>query len=204
MESTIRVCPVGAGRKPQGGRPMARLTIVDPAQATGETKELLDAVKAKTGAIPNMTKALANSPAALRAYLELSSALAGGSLDIALRERIALGTAEHNACTYCLSAHAFLAKNVAKLDQGEIDAARRFTSGDERVAAGLRFARAVLEQRGQVSEGDLDQVRAAGYSDGELAEIVANVALNTLTNYFNRMADSDAEFPGVEPAAIAA
>ena len=183
---------------------MARLTIVDPAQATGETKELLDSVKASMGAIPNMTKALANSPAALRAFLDLHSAVAGCSLDGAMRERIALGTAEHNACTYCLSAHAFLAKNVAKLDQGEIDAARRFTSGDERVAAGLRFARAVLEQRGQVSEGDLDQVRAAAYSDGELAEIVANVALNTLTNYFNRMAYSEAEFPRVEPAAIAA
>jgi uncharacterized peroxidase-related enzyme len=183
---------------------MARLTIIDPAQATGETKELLDEVKAKIGAIPNMHRALANSPAALRAYLDLNSACSGGNLDAAMRERIALGTAEHNACTYCLSAHTFLAKNVAKLDQHEIDAARRFESGDERVAAGLRFARAVLEQRGEVSDEDLDRVRAAGYSDGELAEIVANVALNTLTNYFNRLAAPDLEFPGVEPVAIAA
>jgi uncharacterized peroxidase-related enzyme len=183
---------------------MARLTIVDPAQATGETKELLDAVKASMGSIPNLTKALASSPAALRAYLDLRSALAGGSLDGALRERIALGTAEHNACTYCLSAHTFLAKNVAKLDQVEIDAARRLESDDERSQAGLRFTRAVLEQRGQVSDDDLDQVRAAGYGDGELAEIVANVALNTLTNYFNRLADPDLEFPRVEPVALAA
>ena len=183
---------------------MARLTIVDPAQATGETKELFDVVKARMGAIPNLTRALANSPAALRAFLDLNSELAGGSLDGAMRERIALGTAEYNACTYCLSAHTFLAKNVAKLDQHEIDAARRFESDDERSAAGLRFARAVLEQRGQVSDEDLDQVRAAGYSDGELAEIIANVALNTLTNYFNNLADADVEFPRVEPAAIAA
>src|ERR671915_228424 len=124
---------------------MARLTIVDPAQATGETKELFDSVKASMGAIPNMTKALANSPAALRAFLDLHSAVAGCSLD-----------------------------------------------------------GAVLERRGQVSDEDLDRVRAAGYSDGELAEIVANVALNTLTNYFNRMAAPDLEFAGVEPAAIAA
>ena len=183
---------------------MARLTIVDPAQATGETKELFDAVKASMGAVPNLTKALANSPAALRAFLGLNSALAGGSLDVATRERIALGTAEYNACTYCLSAHTFVAKNVAKLDQHEIDAARRLEADDERIQAGLRFTRAVLEQRGQVSDEDLDKVRAAGYSDGEIAEIVANVALSVLTNYFSRMADPDPEFPRVEPAGVAA
>ena len=116
---------------------MARLTMIDPAQATGETKELFDAVKASMGAIPNLTKALAGSPTALRAFLALHDTLAGGSLDGAMRERIALGTAEYNACTYCLSAHTFLAKNVAKLDQYEIDAARRFESDDERSAAGV-------------------------------------------------------------------
>src|SRR5919107_402500 len=165
MESTISFLPTRAGRasQPQGARPMARLTIVDPAQATGETKELLDEVKASMGVIPNMTKALANSPAALRTFLALNSALAGGSLDGAMRERIALGTAEHNACTYCLSAHTFVAKNVLKLDRRDIDAARRFESRDERIGAGLRFARAVLEQRGGVSDEDLDRVRTAGY-----------------------------------------
>ena len=94
--------------------------------------------------------------------------------------------------------------NVAKLGHDEIDAARRFESDDERIEAGLRFTRAVLEQRGQVSDDDLEQVRDAGYSDAELAEIVANVALNTLTNYFNRLADPDIEFPRVEPMAVAA
>src|ERR671918_451475 len=183
---------------------MARLTMIDPAQATGETKELFDAVKAKLAAIPNLVKALANSPAGLRAYLDVSSALAGGNLDGAMRERIALGTAEYNACTYCLSAHAFVAKHVVRLAPHEIDAARRFESHDKRVAAGLRFARTVLEQRGQVSDEDLDRVRAAGYSDGELAEIVANVALSTLTNYFNRLADPEIEFPRVDPVDVAA
>ena len=183
---------------------MARLTIVDPAQATGETQELFDAVKASMGAIPNLTKALAGSPTALRGFLALHNALAGGSLDPAVRERIALCTAEHNACTYCLSAHSFLAKNVAKLGDDEIDAARRFESDDERIEAVLHFTRAVLEQRGQVSDDDLEQVRAVGYSDAELAEIVANVALNTLTNYFNRLADPDIEFPRVEPVDVAA
>lgn len=183
---------------------MARLTTVNVAGATGETKDLFDAVKAHMGAIPNLTKALAVSPTALRAYLAFHEALDNGSLDPGLRERIALGSAEYNACTYCLSAHSFLAKNVAKLSQDEIAAARRFTSADPRIDAGLRFTRAVLEQRGEVSDDDLDLVRAAGYSDGELAEIVADVALNTLTNYFNRLADPDNEFPRADPVAVAA
>src|SRR5919106_3799406 len=137
----------GGTAQAQGARRMARLTMIDPARATGETKELLDAVKAKMGAIPNLIKALANSPAALRAYLDVSSALAGGNLDAAMRERIALGTAEYNACTYCLSAHTFVAKHVVRLDPHEIAAARRFESHDERVAAGLRFAPAGPPQR---------------------------------------------------------
>src|SRR5918999_5234541 len=129
----------GGTAQAQGARQMGRLTMIDPARATGETKELLDAVKAKMGAIPNLTKALANSPAALRVYLDVSSALAGGKLDGAMRERIALGTAEYNACTYCLSAHAFVAKHVVRLDPHEIAAARRFESHDERIAAVLAF-----------------------------------------------------------------
>src|ERR671918_1784567 len=182
---------------------MSTIPAID-ATATPEQAAALADVRKALGSVPNLAKVMANSPAVVKAWLALSAALGEGALPASIRERIALGTAEYNECTYCLSAHTFLARNVARLDQHEIDAARRFGSGDERVAAGLRFARAVLEQRGQVSDEDLDQVRAAGYSDGELAEIVANVALSVLTNYFNRMADTDVEFPRVEPAAIAA
>lgn len=177
---------------------VSRLGSVEPSEATGRTKELLEAVQAKLGTTPNITKAMAASPAVLEGYLGLSGGLGAGGLDPALRERIALGVAEYNGCGYCLAVHSFVAKNVAKLPDGEIAQSRRFDSGDARVAAGLEFASTVLVNRGGVTDADLDRVRDAGYSDAEIAEIVATVALNVLTNYFNKVADVELDFPPVE------
>jgi hypothetical protein len=59
----------------------------------------------------------------------------------------------------------------------------------------IRFARKVVDQRGQVSDADIAGVRAAGLNDGAIAEVVANVALNIFTNYFNHVAETDIDFP---------
>jgi uncharacterized peroxidase-related enzyme len=179
---------------------MSRLTTIDPAQATGETRELLDATQRTFGAIPNTAKILASSPAALKTWLESVRALAGGQLDPALREQIALGVAEANECGYCLSAHAYVAKHVTRLSDEAIAESRRLSSTDPKVDAALAFAGTVLETRGAVEDADVEQVRAAGYSDGEIAEIVAHVAFNVLTNYFNKVADTEIEYPRVTPA----
>jgi uncharacterized peroxidase-related enzyme len=176
---------------------MSRLTIFDPAQATGETRELLDATQRTLGVIPNTAKILASSPAALRTWLETIRALAVGQLDPGLRERIALGMAQTNGCEYCLSGHAYVAKHVAHLSDQAIEESRRLSSADPKVDAALSFTRAVLETRGGVSDADVEQVRAAGYSDGEIAEMIAHVALNVLTNYFNKVADTEVDFPRV-------
>jgi uncharacterized peroxidase-related enzyme len=176
---------------------MSRIQSVDPKQATGKTKKLLDAVEAKLGVTPNMTKAMAASPATLEGYVSLSSAL--GSVPAAIAERIALGVAETNGCSYCLSAHSYLAENVAKLDSLEIQRARHFESKEKRAAAALRFARAVLETRGGVSDADIGSARRAGLADRELADIVALVAVNVFTNYFNKAFNVDVDFPRVDP-----
>lgn len=183
---------------------MSRLTPIDPAQASGETRELLEATQRTLGVIPNMARVLASSPAALKAWLESLRALAGGTLDPGLRERIALGVAEANECGYCLSAHTYVAKHVTHLSDDAIQESRQLSSSNPRVDAALSFAQAVLETRGGVSDNDVEQVRAAGYSDGEIAEIVVHIALNVLTNYFNKVADTDIDFPHVAPAGKAA
>lgn len=177
---------------------MSRIKAVDPEQATGQTKELLDAVQAKLGVTPNMTKTMAVSPAVLEGYLGLSGALGGGAISAPVAERIALGVAETNACGYCLSAHSYLAENVAKIDGPDIERARQFESADEKAAAALRFSEAVVDARGAIAESDLSEARNAGLNDGELAEIVAHVALNVFTNYFNRAFEVDVDFPAVE------
>jgi AhpD family alkylhydroperoxidase len=142
---------------------------------------------------------MANSPAVLQGYMALSGALAGGVLPVADRERLALATAEYNRCTYCLSAHSYLGKNVAKLDADEIERARHAESSDPHSAALLALSDAIARSRGAVDEVALKTARAAGVTDAEISEVVGNLALNILTNYFNIVADTDADLPVVTP-----
>jgi uncharacterized peroxidase-related enzyme len=159
---------------------------------------LLNGVKAKLGSVPNLFRLLAVSPAGLEGYLGLSGALGKGLLDARTRERIALAVAEFNGCGYCTSAHAFIGRNMAGLSDTEIAANRRGDSTDERAAAAVKFAIKIVEARGQVSDADVAAVRVAGYSDAELVEIVLHVALNTLTNYVNEVAETTIDFPAVK------
>lgn len=177
---------------------MSRLPLVDPATATGPAKNLLDAVGKKLGIVPNMTRALANSPAALKAYLDLSGALAGASLDAKTRERIALAVGEVNGCDYCVAAHSTIGGKLG-LTREELLDARLGTADTPKTRAVLRFARNLVLQRGLATDGDLVDVRAAGVTDGEIAEIVAVTALNVFTNWFNHVADTPIDFPAAEP-----
>lgn len=178
---------------------MSRIKPVDPAAADEKVKPLLDAVQAKLGVTPNMMRTMAQSPAVLEGYLSLSGALANGTIRGPLGELIALDVAEANGCAYCLSAHSFLGTNVANLNPEEIGAARSADSGDPKTRAALRFARQVNEQRGQVSDAQVQAVRDAGFEDAAIAELVAHVALNVLTNYFNNTAQTEIDFPVVRP-----
>jgi uncharacterized peroxidase-related enzyme len=176
---------------------MSRLPLIDPTTATGSTRDLLDTVQTRFGATINMTRAMANSPALLKGYLELSGALASGALPVATRELIALAVSETNACSYCLSAHTYLAQNVARLDDDTIEAGRNADSADPEIAAALTLAVAVTESRGDISDADLATARAAGLSDKQIAEVIGHVALTVLTNYFNKAVDVDVDFPVV-------
>lgn len=161
------------------------------------SQPLLQAVKRQLGVVPNLFRVVGNSPAALEGYLGLNGALGKGKLDAKTRERIALAVAEINSCGYCLAAHSYLAKNLAKLDEAEIAANRGGTSNDPKADAAVAFAAKIVRKRGHVAAADLDAVRAADYDDAEIIEIVLHVALNTLTNYVNEVAGTDIDFPVV-------
>jgi uncharacterized peroxidase-related enzyme len=176
---------------------MSRITAVDPAKATGKTRELLDAVEKKLGLIPNMTRTMAQSPAVLEAYVNFSDALAAGKLDAKLREQLALISAEANSCSYCASAHTAIGKIVG-LDEDAILSAREGYSRNPKTDAALKFARAVIDKRGDVSDADVQAASEAGFSEGEVGEIIAHVALNTFTNYFNVVAQTKIDFPKVQ------
>jgi uncharacterized peroxidase-related enzyme len=165
--------------------------------APAASQPLLQAVKKQLGVVPNLFRLVANSPAALEGYLNLSGALGKGELPAPTRERIALVVAEINGCNYCLSAHTYLGKNVAKLDDAEIAANRSGASNDIKADAAVRFAAKVTTLRGHVTNEDFAAVKAAGYTDAQIIEIVQHVALNTWTNYINTVGQTEIDFPAV-------
>lgn len=159
------------------------------------SRPMLEQVSKQLGSVPNLFRVAALSPAALEGYLGMSSALAKGRLPAATRERIALAVAELNGCNYCLSAHTYLASNLAKLPAQEIAANRSGRSTDPKADAAVVFARSVAERRGHIADADVAAVRAAGYDDAQIVEIVQHVALNTWTNYLNEVTQTVIDFP---------
>ncbi len=175
---------------------MQTLKRIEPAVATGKTKQIFDAFQRSLGTVPNLMRTLANSPAALNAYVSFSGALNEAQLPAPLREQIAIAFANTNYCDYCLSAHSALGK-LAGVSDADLTRARTADAADEKAAAALRFAVNVVRERGRVPSSEVEALRAFGYSDGDIAEIVAAVALNMFTNYFNPIAGTEIDFPVV-------
>jgi uncharacterized peroxidase-related enzyme len=171
--------------------------------APAAAQPLLQAVKKQLGIAPNLFRLVANSPAALEGYVSLSGALGKGALPAATRERIALAVAEINGCDYCLSAHTYLGRNVAKLDDAEITANRHGASNDVKADAAVKFAVRVTNTRGHITNDDFAAVKSAGYTDAQIIEIVQHVALNTWTNYINTVGETEIDFPVVKATKVA-
>jgi uncharacterized peroxidase-related enzyme len=170
--------------------------------APAAAQPLLQAVKKQLGIAPNLFRLVSNSPAALEGYVSLSGALGKGELPAATRERIALAVAEINGCDYCLSAHTYLGR-LAKLEDAEIAANRHGASNDVKADAAVKFAVRVTNTRGHITSDDFAAVKAAGYSDAQIIEIVQHVALNTWTNYINTVGETEIDFPVVKASKVA-
>jgi len=177
---------------------MSRLAIPTSIEtAPAASQPLLQGVKKQLGLAPNVFRLTSNSPAALEGYVGLLGALGKGKLPAPTRERIALAVAEANGCDYCLSAHTYLGRNLAHLDDAEMTANRSGASNDPVADAAVRFAAKVVQARGRVSDDDVRAVKAAGYDDAQVIEIVQHVALNIWTNYVNLVAETEIDFPVV-------
>ncbi len=175
---------------------MQRIPTLTAGQADSATQALLDAVQAKLGLTPNLYRTVGQSPVALAALLGLGETLSKGVLNARVREQIALVVAEQNGCDYCLAAHTAIG-GLLKLEVHEMEENREGRSANAKTEAALQFARVLVQKRGTISDTDMNQVRAAGHSDAEIGEIVAHVALNTFTNYFNNAVQTDIDFPKV-------
>jgi uncharacterized peroxidase-related enzyme len=177
-----------------------RIPTITNETTTPQVLETLAGVKKSLGMVPNLFATVAQSPAALQAYLGFSGALGHGSLPAKLRESLALAVGEANACDYCVSAHTLLG-GMAGLNAQNVTDARRGTAADPKTAVALAFARKVVKDRGVVSDADVQALRTAGYTNGDIVEIVAHVALNLFTNYFNHIAATEIDFPRAEKLA---
>ncbi len=176
---------------------MNRIPLIDRASAPANVAGTLDAIHSAFGATPNMFGTVAQSPAALNAMWGFFGALGnGGSIDAQLGEKIAVAVANRNDCHYCLAAHTALGRK-AGASAAEMGAAQTGQSEDPRTAAALAFALTLVEERGQVTEADVQTLRSAGFSDGQAVEIVAHVALNLFTNYVNVAFAVPVDFPSV-------
>jgi uncharacterized peroxidase-related enzyme len=175
---------------------MSRIPLVERHAAAPDRQATLDAVQGALGGVPNMFRAVANSRAALRSMWGSFAALGQGVLGAALGEQIAVAVAQRNHCEYCLAAHTALGQK-AGLSADTLRAAQAGESADPRTAAALRFALALVEQRGQVSAAQVQAVRDAGFDDEALMEIVAHVALNLFTNYVNVAFEVPVDFPRI-------
>ena len=149
-----------------------------------------------------MFRAVANSPAALQSLWGSFGALGGGVIPAQLGEKIAVAIADRNACHYCLAAHTALGRK-AGASSAEMTAAQHGESADPQTAAALRFALAVVEQRGQIDAAEVQALRDAGFDDRQIVELLAHVALNLFTNYVNVAFDVPVDFPGVKLRAAA-
>ena len=176
---------------------MPRVPLIDRNSASGDTRTVLDQVHAAFGVTPHMFRATANSSAALKAMWGFFGALGGGTLPATLGEQIAVAVADRNACHYCLAAHTALGRK-AGATADEMAAAQAGESRDPRTAAALRFALQLVEGRGQVTAGQVQALRDAGFSDTEVVEVIAHVALNLFTNYLNVALDVPVDFQRIE------
>src|SRR6266850_3424317 len=177
---------------------MSRLTAVKTNGATSELNRSLKTSRLKLTEAPRVRQVMANAPASLRAYIRADAALVRGQLTPRQREQVALTVAEINGSSYSLSAHYDSGKSLG-LTPEEMQLARNATAADRKAETMLRFTQAVVLQRGEISDEDFQALGKAGFSDAQIVEIVANIALNIFSNYFNSVAKTEVDFPLLQP-----
>jgi len=181
---------------------MSRLTAVKTNGATSELNRSLKTSRLKLTEAPRFLQVMANSPASLRAYIRADAALVRGQLTPRQREQVALAVAEINGSSYSLSAHYETGKRLGLTDH-EMQLARNATAVDPKADTMLRFTQAVVLQRGEISDDDFHALRKVGFTDAQIVEIVANIALNIFSNYFTSVARTEVDFPLLQPGADA-
>jgi uncharacterized peroxidase-related enzyme len=178
---------------------MPRIPIPGRDEAPPESHQILHNVNKMLGFVPNLHRLMSISPNALAGWAELMRSLSK-TLDVKTREGMALAVSEVDGCNYCLAAHSYISTNLAKIAPEEIALNREGRSRDPKRQAAIAFAKALIERRGQVSDEEFDAVRAAGWTDANIVEMIALSAQFLLTNFMNNAVQTPIDFPEVASA----
>lgn len=173
---------------------MQTLKPFDVTAAQGKTKELFNTIERRMGRIPNMIRIMGQSQAVLDAYLHFNEVFAESKTSPKLRSLISALVSEINGCQYTLATALTFGRREGASDE-ELSAARRAESSDPKTAAALRFVVQTVRGHGAVPVSDVGELRAAGYSDEEIVELIGLTSLNILRNYFNLIAGTEVDFP---------
>lgn len=179
---------------------MSRIAIPAVSNATGATAEVYARVrKIAGGSVPNLFATVGHvAPATLNAVLDAEGALASSSLSKQDLETIKLLVSEQTGCDYCVAAHVMLGKMTGLSPETLRQIRAGKATGDAKRDALVHFVLTLQGTRGTIDESEFTAIRAAGYSDTQLAEISLAIAMTIFTNTFNRINDTDVDFPPVK------
>lgn len=170
-----------------------------PESAPEAAKPVLREAQENYGMIPNLYGVLAEEPAAAQAYAALNDALADSGLNPAEQQVAILAVSVENGCEYCVAAHSAVVKMQELFDDATLKALRaRESLPDDRLEALRAFAVEVVRERGWVDQAALRRFLDAGYEPRHVLAVVTVVAMKTLSNYTNHIADTplDEAFAG--------
>ena len=175
---------------------MSRIATPALETATGATAEIYAQKRKATGSVPNTYAAIgAHGPAALKAILSVDAVLASGSLSRQELEVIKLVDSQAAGCDYCVNAHSFLGKLAGLQPEVLANLRAGAPTGDARRDALAHFVRLLTRSTGTIPTGEYEAIRAAGYTEAQLVDISLALAVIAFTNIFNRINDTDIDFP---------
>ncbi|MBR0794073.1 peroxidase-related enzyme [Bradyrhizobium jicamae] len=177
---------------------MSRLSTPNLEADTGPSGQVYAQIKKAVGVVPNAYAAIAaHGPAALKAMVAADAVLASGSLPRRDQEIIKLVVSAVGGCDYCVAAHTHFAQRAGLKPDVLKQIRNGQPTGDARYDALVRFVRRLARTSGTVSDEEFAAIKAAGYTDAQLVEISLAFSVIVFTNIFNRINDTDVDFPAV-------
>lgn len=168
------------------------LTMLDLETAAPREKGVLEQAKRASGGIPNMYAYMGNSPGLLETYLAgYASFREESGFTPVEQEVVFLTISRLNACEYCMAAHSAIASGPSHVEHDVIEAIRNADPvPDDKLQALAEFVTAMFQTRGRPADADVEQFLTAGYSERQMLEVVLALAVKTLSNYVNHLADT--------------